>query len=95
MVFGYAYLWDLFVKSRREFHLKVPEEISFATFDTIYGTRTPSWCPMLTTITDNVRRSSECMMEMLDRMLAGELHPKNIRVSMDLHLTDSIGPAPK
>ena len=95
VVFGYAYLWDLFVKNRREFELKVPEEISFATFDTIYGTQAPSWCPELTTITNAVRRSSECIMEMLDRMLAGELHPKSIRVPMDLHMTDSIGPAPK
>lgn len=94
VVFGYAHLWDLFVKTRKEFPLKVPEDISFVTFDTVYGSQTPSWCPSLTTISENVRRSAECMMEMLDRILAGELHPKNIRVPMDLHLADSIGPVP-
>lgn len=94
MVFGYAYLLDRFVKGRERPGFRVPEDVSLASFDVIYGIQMPSWCPPVTTVHDDARRSIECMIEALDRIWGGERHPPNIRVPMDLHLTDSIGPAP-
>jgi len=72
----------------------LPEDMSVATFDMLYRVTLPSWCPPMTALYDDPRRSIECMIEMLDRMWRGDRHPPSIRVPMDLHRTDSIGPAP-
>lgn len=36
------------------------------------------------------KRAGECTIEMISRMLAGESHPKNIRVALNIHQTASI-----
>jgi DNA-binding LacI/PurR family transcriptional regulator len=95
VVFGYGALLEAFARGRSDPGIRVPEEMSVASFDTLYGATLPSWCPPMTTLYDDPRRSVECMVETLDRMWRGERHPRSIRVPMDLHRTDSIGPAPQ
>jgi len=94
VVFGYGYLLERFLMGRRDPGLRLPEDMSVATFDMLYRVTLPSWCPPMTALYDDPRRSIECMIEMLDRMWRGDRHPPSIRVPMDLHRTDSIGPAP-
>jgi DNA-binding LacI/PurR family transcriptional regulator len=90
-----AALWaEVFAAWPRAASLAIPDDLSLAVLNPGgSGLRGPGGVP-LTTIEINYRRTAECVVEMLDRMLAGEAHPASLRVPLDIHLTESLGPAP-
>ena len=73
---------------------KVPKEVSVAVFEPGRGLPEVPGCPPLTTITSDLRRVAQCLIEVTRRMLDGEARPPSLRVPMDLHLTASVGPPP-
>jgi DNA-binding LacI/PurR family transcriptional regulator len=86
-------LTDIITRHQWE-HLRVPDDLSIAITGSIRGFLCPAWFPPITSFEIDWSRAGRCAVEMIDRMLAGESHPKDIRVPLNLQLTDSIGPAP-
>jgi DNA-binding LacI/PurR family transcriptional regulator len=84
----------MFLSDPRLADLKVPEDLSLAAFEPVRSIPSVPWCPTLTTICTNYRRTAECVLEMIEKMLDGQSMPPSIRVPMEIALTDSIGPAP-
>jgi DNA-binding LacI/PurR family transcriptional regulator len=74
--------------------LKVPAELSLATFDTTASIPAVPWSPPLTNLDIDYIRTAQCIIETIQKMLDGDLNPPTIRVRLDLHLTESVGPAP-
>lgn len=75
--------------------LRVPEELSIATTGSMNGIAVPSGFPPITSFEIDWNRAGRCAVELIDRMLAGEAQPKDLRVPLNLQLTDSIGPVPE
>ncbi|MBN2561345.1 MAG: substrate-binding domain-containing protein [Phycisphaerae bacterium] len=75
-------------------HLRVPEELSIATTGSMRSIVFPPEFPSITSFEIDWDRAGHCAVEMIDRMLAGEPQPKDIRVPLNLQLTESIGPPP-
>jgi DNA-binding LacI/PurR family transcriptional regulator/DNA-binding transcriptional regulator YhcF (GntR family) len=94
LVFGFVPWAREFLTDPRFQSLRVPEQISLATFE--HGQALPAvpWCPPMTSIETNKRRTVQCIVETIGKMLAGEANPPSIRVPFDTTLTESIGPAP-
>lgn len=75
-------------------HLRAPDDLSVAITGSIRGITCPSWFPPITSFEIDWDRAGHCAVEMIDRMLGGDPHPKDIRVPLNLQLTDSLGPPP-
>jgi len=77
--------------------LRIPEDVSMAVFDAEYADRVPQTAerPRLTVARLNQQRAAECVIELAERLFAGEPNLPNIRVPVEIDVTDSIGPAPK
>jgi len=73
----------------------IPEVVSVAMVDSAEDIPPQPWRPSLTSLTLDMTRMAECTMEMIERMLGGEIRPPSIRIPLQLHITESIGPAPK
>jgi len=71
---------------------RVPQDLSVAAFDSTGGVPILPWRPPITSIDLDMRRVGECSMELLEKLLAGDLHPPSLRLVPQIHLTDSIGP---
>lgn len=83
-----------FLRDPRFAHLRLPEDLSVATFGP-EGDRIPSaQRPPLSIVEIDVRRVAECLFETVARILGGETDPPSIRVPLRFELTDSIGPPP-
>ena len=75
--------------------LRIPDQVSVAAFDQM---RAPPQGPhriSITTCRVNTRRTAACLVETVQRLLAGETDPPSIRVPLNFKLTGSIGPAPR
>lgn len=89
----YAWAKD-FLKDPDFSSLSVPQDVSLAMFETDRNIATVSWCPPLTTVDINLQRAASCATEVFQHIMAGEEHTPSIRIPMEFHFTDSIGPAP-
>ncbi len=74
--------------------VRIPNELSAAVVDETTPIPIAPWRPPLTRITVDHRRYAECVMEMVEKLQAGNLHPPSVRVPLQINLTESIGPAP-
>lgn len=74
--------------------LRVPDELSLITFQSDRVLPPVPWCPRMSTVDIDYHRAAECMIEMVAAMLGGNPHPSNIRVPLQIEMTDSVGPAP-
>ncbi|HOI56439.1 MAG TPA: LacI family DNA-binding transcriptional regulator [Phycisphaerae bacterium] len=92
IVFGGVGLAALFLRDPRFADLRVPDEISLATFDSFKGRQVATWCPPLTEIVGDMKRVAQCAVELIDSMFGAGSTPLSIRIPMDIHLTGSIGP---
>jgi len=84
-----------FMADERFADLKVPDDISLATFEPVGGIAAVPWSPTLTSICTHFGRTAECVFEQVEKMLDGEMLPPSIRVPMDIALTGSIGEVPR
>jgi len=75
--------------------LKVPEEISLVTFEAQRDIPTVPWCPEMTGIELDTTRVAQCMVEMIEKVLAGQTDLPPIRIPMTINMTESVGPAPR
>jgi DNA-binding LacI/PurR family transcriptional regulator len=73
-------------------HLRVPDELSIAITGSMRDFQCPPGFPPVTSFEIDWDRAGHCAVEMIDRMLAGDAQPKDIRVPLNLQLTESIGP---
>jgi LacI family transcriptional regulator len=94
IVFAHATLAARFIRDKRLAAKRVPEELSLAYFGTDPRVERASWCPPLTTIVPDMHRVAECILETVERLLASDRSPPTIRVPMEIHYTESIGPGP-
>jgi DNA-binding LacI/PurR family transcriptional regulator/DNA-binding transcriptional regulator YhcF (GntR family) len=94
LVFGHMPWTREFLTDPRFQSLRVPEQISLATFEHGPALPTVPWCPPMTSIEINQKRTAQCIVETIGKMLAGEANPPSIRVPFDTTLTESIGPVP-
>lgn len=94
IVFAHATLAARFSRDDRLTTKRVPEELSLAYFGTDPRVERASWCPPLTTIVPDMHRVAECVLETIGKLMAGDRMPPNIRVPMEIHYTESIGPGP-
>jgi DNA-binding LacI/PurR family transcriptional regulator len=81
-----------FLDDPRFRHRRVPQDISIAAFDSTDGVPILPWRPAITSIDLDMHRVGECTMELLEKLLAGDLHPPSLRLVPQIHLTDSLGP---
>lgn len=93
VVFASEALAKSILEHPRFAHMRVPEALSVATFDSPAEIRVTATRPPLTSITLDMTRAAECAVEMIEAMLSGNRHPPNIRVPLEINITDSIGPA--
>lgn len=84
-----AFLADLTFSS-----LDIPGDMSLAAFEPTSNLPSLPGGVMLTSIDIDYARTAQCITETALMLLAGNPHPPVIRVLPDIHLTDSIGPAP-
>ncbi|MBN2581632.1 MAG: substrate-binding domain-containing protein [Planctomycetes bacterium] len=90
-----AALWaEVFVADPRAKALNIPDDLSLAVLNPGGAGLCGSGGVALTTIEINYRRMAECVVEMLGHLLEGNVNPPSLRVPLDIHLTESIGPAP-
>jgi DNA-binding LacI/PurR family transcriptional regulator len=75
--------------------LSVPEEISLITFEAQRDIPTVPWCPELAGIEIDNSRVAQCMVEMIEKVLAGQTNLSPIRIPMKINMTESVGPAPR
>ncbi|MBN2584041.1 MAG: substrate-binding domain-containing protein [Planctomycetes bacterium] len=75
--------------------LRIPHDVSIAVMSSMAGVSWPAHLPPVTSFEVDWDRAGHCAVEMIDQLLAGNPHPKSIRVPLNIQLTDSIGPAPK
>jgi LacI family transcriptional regulator len=95
ILFAHAPWAVQFLRDERLRGRPVPDERSLAYFGTApEAERAYPWCPPLTAIVPDIHRLAQCTLEIVERLLAGEVAPPSIRVPMNVRLTDSIGPAP-
>ncbi len=74
--------------------VRIPGELSVVVVDETTPIPIAPWRPPLTRITVDHGRYAECVLEMVEKLQAGDLHPPNVRVPLQMNLTESIGPAP-
>lgn len=82
-----------FASDPRLRHLRVPEDLSVVIFEPGEGRKVPHW-PALTTVQIDLARTAECCMEVVEKLLAGDLNPPAIRVLEKMVIGESVGPAP-
>ena len=74
--------------------IRIPDDVSVATFDRPHGLRPTAWRAPLTTMIPNFKRMAECAVELVEKMLAGDLYPPTVRFPVEINGTESIGPVP-
>lgn len=75
---------------------RIPEDISVAVYDALFSDMVPQTPerPRLTATRLNQQRAAECVVEMAERLFAGESAPASLRLPVEIDVTDSIGPVP-
>jgi DNA-binding LacI/PurR family transcriptional regulator len=94
IAFAYGSLFEQFLRSPAYHHIRIPEQLSVTTFDAVSSPHKSSRCPPVTTITNDMTRTAQCVVEMVEHLLGGNLELPSIRVPMQVNLTESIGVAP-
>lgn len=95
LVFAYELLCRPFLKAPPVADLRVSRDLSVATFDIVRAEGGNSWCPPLTSIVPDMTRMAQCVMEMVEKLLAGEVNVPSIRVPMRINVTDSLARPPE
>lgn len=80
--------------SPRLANLRIPDDLSLAVLGPIGSYALPEGVPPLTCLEIDWPRAGQCAIEMIDRLIAGDSNPLNIRIPLKLHLTESVGQAP-
>jgi DNA-binding LacI/PurR family transcriptional regulator len=75
--------------------LKVPEQLSLATLGSMATEPAPSWSPPLTNLDIDHARTAQCIVEIIQKMIAVEPYPPVLRMPLKLQVTESIGPPPE
>lgn len=94
MVFAAAPWVRDFLAEPRCARLRVPDEVSLVVFEPGADVLHVRGYPSLSSVQADLKRVAQCITEVVEKMLAGDLKPPSIRVPMNIVLTDSIGPAP-
>lgn len=94
IVFSHTPLAKSFLADAEFSGLAVPGDISLATFEPSLGIPHVSGHPPLTSIHIDPQRTAQCVLETMEKIIAGLPHPPSIRVPLTISLTDSIGPVP-
>lgn len=94
MVFAYGLLYQRFADESAHRRIRVPEQVSTATFDAIMHASEGSWRSQVTTASIDMKRAAQCILELVEETMKGNLQPRSIRVPMHIHMTGSIGPPP-
>jgi DNA-binding LacI/PurR family transcriptional regulator len=92
LVFAYGLLCEAFLNDPLGPPFTVPDDMSLATFDPVGARHDAPWCPPVTTVTVDMTRVAQCMIEMLERMLEGDFRLRSLRVPMKINLTASVAP---
>jgi LacI family transcriptional regulator len=95
IVFEYVQHARAFLSDRRLADLTVPDDLSLAMIGPTHNLPTVPWCPPMTTAQVSYERVAECLIEMFQKVLAGEFQTQSIRLPLHLTVTDSIGPVPE
>lgn len=93
IVFARA-LWTQLLRQVRSRGIAVPRDLSLAVFYPGPRALPLRGLPPLTSLDIDFRRMAECVLDLAERMLGGEEHPPSVRVPLDIHLTESLGPCP-
>lgn len=75
-------------------HLKVPDDISVIAFGPANQIPQTPWRPALTHSLVDHERMAQCVIEQIEKMLDGEIHPPSIRVPLKIEATASVGRGP-
>lgn len=94
LVFAHSPWAAAFLTDPRFKDLAVPDEISLVTFENLPEGVRRTMRSEMTTIQMDYRRTGECLVEQIVRILAGDQRPPNIRVPMYFMMTDSVGRPP-
>jgi DNA-binding LacI/PurR family transcriptional regulator len=94
IVFGHSPWARAFLNDPEFSGFNVPGDLSLATFESTVNMPHVPWCPPLTSIDINYSRTAQCIMETMEKLLAGNDDIPSIRVPLDIRITESIGPAP-
>lgn len=94
LVFAAPALLQCIARDERFHHLRIPGDISIATTGSMMNVVWPDFYPPVTCFELDFARTAQCMLDMICQMLGGNLHPPTVRVPLNLHLTESIGPVP-
>ncbi len=94
LVLGPPTFLRVLVELERFRRLRIPRDMSLATLSSPRNLPLPPHCPPITYFELDWNRAGRCALEMIDRMLASERQPKDIRVPLNIRRTESIGPAP-
>jgi len=95
IVFAHSPWAKVFLTDPEFGRLRVPEEISLATFESVKHIPAAPRRPTITSIEIDHARTAQCIIETLQKMLRGDPRPPVIRVALKMHLTDSVGPPPR
>jgi DNA-binding LacI/PurR family transcriptional regulator len=94
VVFEYYQWAKAFLNDPRFADLRVPDHVSLATIGPTRRIPSVSWCPPMTSADIDYQRTAQCLVEALQRVLAGETDAPNIQLRLKMTLTDSIGRVP-
>ncbi|MBN2582135.1 MAG: substrate-binding domain-containing protein [Planctomycetes bacterium] len=92
LVFENGDLCERFLRSPRYRHLKIPRDLSVATFDRIHEDGWLVDCPPVTTIEPDRHAMTSAILQRVNEMFNGNPEPENGHVPMRIRMTDSIAP---
>jgi len=95
IVFSHSPMAKRFLADPEFSRLAVPGDVSLATFEPTTGLPTAPGRPPLTSIHIDAQRTAQCVLETVDKIIAGVPHPPTIRMPYTIDLTDSLGPVPR
>jgi DNA-binding LacI/PurR family transcriptional regulator len=87
-------LWTQLLRQVRARRIAVPRDLSLAIFYPGQQALPLRGLPPLASLDIDYRRAAECVLDLTEKMLGGNITPPSIRVPLDMRMTDSLGPCP-
>jgi DNA-binding LacI/PurR family transcriptional regulator len=94
LVLGYPAMVERLAAEPRFHEVQVPGRISVATLNTTRNVSHPPGWPPVTSFEMNMKRVGEVIVAHVQTMLVGVAPPPNVRLPLDIVVTDSIGHPP-
>ncbi|HOI55164.1 MAG TPA: GntR family transcriptional regulator [Phycisphaerae bacterium] len=89
------YQWAAaFLRDPRLADLRVPEQVSLVMLGPTRRVPSTRWAPQLTTADMDYDRAAQCLVETLQRVIAGDKDATSVRLPLTLTMTESVGPPP-